>query len=536
LYPVKLTQSHFPAQTDEPVLERTVPDALRAAAREFANAVALVEAGPDGTTGRSWTFNALLEDTEKLALALASRFAPGERVAIWAPNIPEWVMFEFAAGMAGLTVVTVNPAYQPKELRYVLTQSRAAGLFLTREFRGNPMAEIAREAAREIPYLRHIVDLQDAEALHARGDRTVDLPTVGPGDAAMIQYTSGTTGFPKGAVLHHQALVNNSRHSINRMGARPGDNYLNVMPLFHIAGCGIGVMGTIQAGTRQILMNRFDPNGAMTLLERERINIFCGVPTMLTAMLEAHARNPRDTSALRVVMSGGAMVPPPLVKRIQENFGCDFEIVFGQTEGTLLAQSRHTDSFADVSETVGQPLPHIEIAIRDVATGRATDIGEQGEICARSYANMLGYNDNPEATTAAIDADGWLHTGDLGTLDSRGYLHITGRVKDMIIRGGENLFPAEIENVLLEHPGVAEVSVVGVPDPHWGEIAVCFLRAAGTMPTREELIVHLRKQLAAQKTPAHWIALESFPLTGSGKIQKFVLRDRFIAGEFPDRL
>jgi fatty-acyl-CoA synthase len=537
LYRVSLTQSYFPAQTDEAVLETTVPGILREAALVHGNAPALAEARADGTIGRCWTYAGLLADVEKLALALTTRFAPGERIAVWAPNLPEWEILEFAAGMAGLTLVTINPAYQAKELRYVLTQSRSVALFLTREYRGNPMAEIARTVTAEIPAIRHIVDMEDPAAFYARGERPAVLPQVRPGDTAQIQYTSGTTGFPKGALLHHRGLTNNARYTIGRMEPMAGDAFVNPMPMFHTAGCGIGTLGIMQFGGRHILVRQFDPHHMLTFLESERAGLGFGVPTMLIAMLEAFDKQPRDVSSLRAIMSGGAMVPPELVRRTQDTLGCDFQIVYGQTETSpVITLLRRTDSFADKTQTAGQAVPQTEIAIRDVATGAVVPIDTVGEICSRGHGIMQGYNDNPEATAQTIDADGWLHTGDLGTMDARGYLRVTGRVKDMIIRGGENLFPAEIENVLLEHPSIAEVSVVGVPDPHWGEIAVCFLRPRDTAPTREELVAHMRKHLAAPKTPAHWIAVENFPLTGSGKIQKFVLRDRFIAGEFAERL
>jgi fatty-acyl-CoA synthase len=227
--------------------------------------------------------------------------------------------------------------------------------------------------------------------------------------------------------------------------------------------------------------------------------------------------------------SGGAVVPPELARRVRAEFGCDFYIVYGQTESSCLL----TITDAADCETVGQPLAQTEISIRHPQTNAVQPPGAIGEICARGYGVMLGYNDNPEATAAAIDAGGWLHTGDLGTLDARGYLKVTGRVKEMIIRGGENLFPAEIENVLLEHGDVAEAAVVGVPDERWGEIVVGFVRlAAGSSLDRAALVAHCRDRISPQKTPAHWIAVQDWPLTGSGKIQKFVLRDRFVAGEF----
>ena len=538
MYKVALTQSYFPAQTDAEIRDVTVADALVAAARSTPDLPFLDEAMPDATIARRWTVKDMLRDSERLAHALAARFAPGERVAIWAPNIPEWVIFEFACALAGLTMVTVNPGYRAKELRFVLQQSRAAGLYLIGEYRGNPMAETAREVCAQLPAVRHVVDLEDTEALYAAAGERRALVRAAPGDVAQIQYTSGTTGFPKGVMLSHRGIVNNARLCMGLAGMERGHSFIGLMPLFHVAGCVVSVLGALQLGCRMVLVRQFDPELANTLTERERINYFSGVPTMLVAMLEALARRPRDMSSIRGAFSGGAMVPPEIIRRIEESFALRFNIFYGQTEASaVLTKTGDHDSDEDRLHTVGQAMPLTDISIRDPATNAVVPVGVQGEICARGYGLMLGYNDDPAATAKTIDADGWLHTGDLGTMDARGYLRVTGRVKEMIIRGGENLFPAEIENQMLEHPAVAEIAVVGVPDETWGEIAIGFFRAApGAQPSRTELVAHCREGLAAQKTPAHWIQVAEFPLTGSGKIQKFVLRDRFIAGDFPHRL
>ncbi len=538
MYQVELKNSHFAAECDDVVLPSTIPSILHEAAHDSRHACALVEVTADGSRARRWTYEELARDTEKIALALADKFAPGERVAIWAPNAPEWALVEFAAAAAGLTLVTVNPAYQAKELAYVLEQSRSVGLLLTKEHRGNPMAAIARKVCAEIPAIRHMIDIEDRDALYGRTKSGGELPTVKAEDPAQIQYTSGTTGFPKGAVLSHRNLTNNSRLTLNRLGARAGDAYLSPMPMFHTSGCSIALLGSVQKRTRLVLPRLFDGGKMNALIESEGINLMMGVPTMLIGMLEALDRDPRDVSTMRAAMSGCAMVPPELVRRFQDRYGCKLQIIYGQTETSpVVTQIRLSDSFADQTETIGQPLPCTEMSIRAIDSNQVVPIGQVGEICTRGYCNMIGYNDNPEATAKTIDAQGWLHTGDLGTMDSRGFLKVTGRVKDMIIRGGENLFPAEIENVLLEHPAVAEVAVVGVPDEKWGEIAVCFFRASeGAKPTRDELIAHVRRDLAAPKTPSQWIPVSGFPLTASGKIQKFVLRDKYVAGEFPDRL
>ena len=534
MYRVQLSESYLPAQRDEPVLETTVGGVLRAQAAQTPDAEALVEADGTGTLGRRWTYAALLAETERLARALSTRYRPGERICVWAPNAPEWVLLQYAAGLAGLTLVTANPAYRPRELAFVVEQSRAAGLFIVREYRGNPMAQIAAEVGKDAPGLREIVDLEDHAALFAGAEAALNLPQVAPGDAAMIQYTSGTTGFPKGAVLHHRGLTNNGRFYARRLGAAPGDTTLNFMPMFHVAGCVLATLGAVQTGGRMILARLFDPGRMLDLVEAEKAEMVLGVPTMLVGLLEAQKARPREVASVRVAVGGGSMTPPEIVRAVTAAFGCTFHIVYGQTEFSgLVSMNGPEDGFEDRCGTVGQPYPQTELSIRDPASGAVLPVGAVGEICARGPTTMLGYNDNPEATAKAIDADGWLHTGDLGTLDARGFVRVTGRVKEMIIRGGENLFPAEIENVLLEHPDVAEVAVVGAPDPRWGEIPICFVRlAAGARLDPEALKVHCRERIAPQKTPAQWIEIGEWRLTGSGKIQKFVLRDRFVAGEF----
>ena len=534
MYSLRLIESYCPAQTDEELFDTTVGDVLRDAAAKWPDAPALQEVDGDGALGRQWSYTELLADSERLAHALLTRYRPGERIAVWAPNIPEWVISEFALGLAGIVLVTVNPGYQPRELKYVLEQSRAVALFLIGEFRGNQMAQIAVAAVAEIPAIREVIDMEDHAALFREAGSVGKLPDVDPRDPVQIQYTSGTTGFPKGVVLHHYGVTNNARHFFARIGGIEHETVLAIMPLFHTAGCGICILGAIQYGHRIILPRLFDPAVANLIVEREGVNLALGVPTMLTMMLEADAAQPRNLDSVRIASSGGSMVPPELIRRVTKRYGCGFSTVYGQTEASpLLTVIRPTDPFDDQCNTIGQPVPHTEISIRDPATNAVMPLDTVGEICARAYSVMLGYNDDPQATAKAVDAQGWLRTGDLGTMDSRGFVKITGRVKEMIIRGGENLFPAEIENILLEHPDVAEVAVVGVPDERMGEAVAAFVRlAAGATLDPPKLIAHCRINIAAQKTPTHWIEVSVWPLTGSGKIQKFALRDQWIAGEF----
>ena len=535
MYEVTLTEAYFPAQRDIDVREITVGGLLREMAARRSDAEALVEVRQSGEIGRRWSYGALLADSERLAVALAARFRPGERVVVWAPNSPEWVLMEYACALAGLVLVTANPAYQVRELRYVLEQSGAVALFLVREFRGNPMAEIGAAAAEGLAAVREIVDMNDAAALHAAGGEGAQgLPEVAPGDAAQIQYTSGTTGFPKGAVLSHRGLVNNARYYAGRCGVTESTTWINPMPMFHTSGCGMLTLGSLQAGCRMVLVSLFDPHVIVGLIESQKASIALGVPTMILAMLDAQEASPRDVSTLELISSGGAMVAPELVRRTQRTFGCAFSTLYGQTEHSpVITQHHDGDSIDDICNTVGQPVPQTDVSIRRVADNRTAAIGEIGEICARSPSVMLGYHDNDKATAEAIDADGWLHTGDLGRMDERGYVTITGRVKEMIIRGGENHFPAEIENVLLEHASVAEVAVVGLPDETWGEVIAAFVRTEGGQELdKNALHAHCRARLSPQKTPTLWCRVDGFPMTGSGKIQKFRLRDGYVAGQY----
>lgn len=537
MYNVSLTESYFPAQTDDEVYDHVVGGLLRQAVERNPDAPALQGADMDGTLGRVWTYKELLEDAEKQARSLLTRFKPGERVTVWAPNIPEWVILEYGAAIAGITLVTANPAYQPAELHYVIEQSESVGLFIINEYRGNPMGRIAAEVKEKIPSLRELVDMEDTSAFFAGSETQTEFPDVKPDDAAQIQYTSGTTGFPKGALLHHRGITNNARMAYKRLGAREGDIILNYMPMFHTAGCAVLTLGAVQFNAKMIIAKLFSPPHMLDIIESERVDLMLGVPTMLIGLIEAQAANPKDTSSIRIACSGGSMVPPELVRQIRRTFDCDFETVYGQTEvSPILTQTRETDSIDDLCNSVGQALPQIELSIRSTDFNKVCGIDEVGEICARGYCNMLGYNNNPKATEETIDKEGWLHTGDLGTMDARGYVKVTGRVKEMIIRGGENLFPAEIENVLQEHPSVAEVAVVGVPDHKWGEIVACFIRvSSGHELDESTLIAHCRKSLSAQKTPAHWIEVNEWPLTGSGKIRKFMLRQKFVDGFYSNK-
>jgi acyl-CoA synthetase (AMP-forming)/AMP-acid ligase II len=531
---VALTESHVAGPALPAVRDMTFGDLLREAAEAAPDRLALIAGVPDPALRRQWTYAQFYREARRTARALLARFKPGERVAVWAQNIPEWVMLEFGAGMAGMVLVTVNPGFRARELEYVLKQSRSAGVFVVNSFRGNPMLETARSVAANCPELREIICFDDWNDFIAAGDdENIGLPAVGPRDPVMIQYTSGTTGFPKGALLCHRGLLNNGADTAERMGVGPGDVFITTMPLFHTGGCVCCVLGSVSKAATQVLIEAFDPAIVLEMLATYRGNAMVGVPTMLIAMLEHPTFPTTDLSSVKAICSGGSTVPAPLVKRLEEKLGAPFTIVFGQTEcSPVAAQTRTDDSVEDKANTIGLPLPNMETKIVDPDTGKTVPVGTIGEFCTRGYHVMLGYFEMPDATSAAIDADGWLHTGDLCAMDARGYCTVEGRLKDMIIRGGENIYPRELEELLFRHPKVGEVAVIGVPHEKWGEEVAAFIRpVSGAVIDGQELTEYMRAFLAPHKTPKHWIVVDAFPLTGSGKIQKFKLREAWSKGE-----
>jgi acyl-CoA synthetase (AMP-forming)/AMP-acid ligase II len=532
--------AYWPEDTSQPVLELTTGDLLRQAAADAGEQTALVEVAPPGTpslagadrTDRRWTYRELLAEAEQCAHWLLTRFAPGERITVWAPNIPEWIVLQYGAALAGVVVVTANPALRAAELRYVLEQSRSSALFHTAEFRGSDMTAIAKQAT-EIPTFC-FADWQHTVRTH---QEVGTLPTVSPDDAAQIQYTSGTTGFPKGALLHHRGLVTNARFMIDRTQLPHRGTLLSAMPLFHTAGCAMGVLGAAHQRAAYVLCQLFDPTLVLTAAQQHRANLLAGVPTMLIAMLNHPGFDQFDLTELSCVLSGGSPVPPELVRQVEDRFNARFTAVYGQTElSPVVTQTSPDDTPEDKAATAGRALPRLELAIRDPLTSEVLPVGQQGEICARGYQTMLGYFDMLDRTRETVDPDGWLRTGDIGTLDDRGYLTITGRLKDMIIRGGENVYAAEIEQVLFTHPGVREATVLGLPDPTWGEVVAAVVVSAqpDQPPAAGELHDHCRTHLTPHKTPTRWFHATDLPLTGSGKIQKYRLREQIDRAELPE--
>jgi fatty-acyl-CoA synthase len=362
----------------------------------------------------------------------------------------------------------------------------------------------------------------------AAGDATRALPAVAPDDAVMIQYTSGTTGAPKGAVLRHYGLVNAGHFIAERLERGRGDVWLNPLPMFHTGGCVMGTLGAMASLGAQVMVIDFDPSLVLRLIDEERATYALGVPTMILALMENGDFATRDHSSLQVFSSGATTVPPELVRRIEEGFDVTYNMAMGQTESSsVIFMTRLDSTRIQKAETLGVPLLHWETMIAG-EDGQPVPVGTQGEICCRGFGVMAGYYNMPEATAEAIDADGWLHTGDLGTMDAEGYTRITGRIKDMIIRGGENIFPREIEDVLVTHDAIAEAAVIGVPDQKWGELPVVFMRLAGdARPSDEELGEFLEARIAPHKVPREWFVVDGLPINAAGKVQKFLLREQY---------
>jgi fatty-acyl-CoA synthase len=523
-----LTISHLPADTSVDLVELTVPALLRQRAAEYPNRVALVGARHGDGASVRLTYAELLAEAEKVATALSAIAEPGDLVALWAPNVVEWVSIQHGAAMAGVVLVALNPVLRQPELEYALDHSRATVLIHADRSREYDMAQVAKQVAADRPDLRLI-------SLSARTEwcaETVD-PTVAaaaptdPEQPVMLQYTSGTTGHPKGVLLRHRSLVNVARLSVETVGARPGAVCVNPLPMFHTAACVVGTLGPLWLGGTEILIETFAPAPVLATMREENASVLFYVPAILGALLEAQRVSDEPAPQLEVVVGGASNVPPTMIEAAEKVFGALVINMFGQTElAPTLSTTRPGDSRADQLGTVGRPLPQVEVKIVDPATGETVPIGVPGEICARGYQQLVEYLHDPVATAAAVDADGFVHMGDLGSMDERGYLTLTGRLKEIIIRGGENIAPAAVESCLVEHPAVAVATVFGLPDERMGEIvaaAVHLRDGHGIDDIQQSLEVHCRERLSPFKVPSRWFIAGDLPVTPTGKVQKFRL-------------
>jgi fatty-acyl-CoA synthase len=528
-----LTISHWPADTSKSLLDITLGDLLRKVAGEVPDRIALVEgvADPDGR--RRWSYAELLTDAERVARSLLSRFKVGERVVLYASNSPEWVILQYAMSMAGLILVPVNPAYTTRELEFVVKNCGASGILFDETYRGRNLREVIDGLSREaLPHLRDLTSMTDMDSLLSDENAAIELPVILPNDTLQIQYTSGTTGSPKGALLHHRGVINTAHNIALRMRFPDGGIHINAMPMFHIAGSAVAEMGVLAKRGTFVLMPHFDAGLMLELFESERGNATLIVPTMILGLLDHPDRPKRDVSTLQTILSGAANVPAALVRRTQELLDCHICIIFGQTESNgPITLTSPGDSVEDQTETVGRPLPHVNVKIVDPENEATLPLETVGEIWVKGYQTMSGYHALPAESKATVREDGWLRTGDLGTMDRRGYVKITGRLKEMIIRGGMHLYPKEMEDVLFDHAEISQVSVLGIPDEKWGEVVAAVLLAKNpdSPPAVEELYAYCAGRLASQKVPELWFFVREYPLTPSGKIQKPVLRDLILS-------
>ena len=464
----------------------------------------------------------------------------GDRVGIWSPNRYEWVVLQFAAARAGAILVNVNPAYKPAELEYALRQSGVSLLVLARRFRRSDYVATLASVRDDCPDLREALVLEDdwdrllADGDHVGADALAEREALlDVDDPVNIQYTSGTTGAPKGATLSHHNLVNNAWFGAEQLRLTEHDRLCAPVPLYHTFGCVLAVLGSSTHGACLVLPSEtFDPLAVLQAIQAERCTALYGVPTMFILELEQQRFAEFDLSSLRTGMMGGAPCPLEVMKQVQDQMHLrEVTIICGMTETSPLStQTDPHDPLEKQVGTVGRAHPHVEIKVIDPESGQIVPRGTPGEQCTRGYNVMLGYWNNPEATHRAIDAARWMHTGDLATMDEQGYVRIVGRIKDMLIRGGENIYPREIEEFLHTHPAISDVQVIGVPDARYGEEVMAWIRLRdGAHASQAELAAFCVGRIATYKIPRYWKFVEDFPMTVTGKIQKFRMRELAVA-------
>ncbi|MDH6187722.1 fatty-acyl-CoA synthase [Streptomyces sp. CZ24] len=518
-----------------------LPDTIGASLARTVAAHPDREALVDVASGRRWTYARFAEDVERLARALLARgVLKGDRVGIWATNCPEWVLVQYATARIGAIMVNINPAYRAHELAYVLRQSGTGLLVATPGHRTNDFRALVNEVREECPALRETAYLGEESwtALLAAADacppdalaaREAELSC---DDPINIQYTSGTTGFPKGATLSHHNILNNGYFVGENVGYTEQDRICLPVPFYHCFGMVMGNIAATTHGACIVIPGRvFDPVTTLTAVAQERCTSLYGVPTMFIGELNLADFASYDLTSLRTGIMAGSPCPEEVMKRVvTEMHMAEVSICYGMTETSPVStQTRRDDSLAHRTGTVGRVLPHLEVKVVDPGTGITVERGEAGELCTRGYSVMLGYWEEPERTAEAVDPAGWMHTGDLAVLRQDGYVEIVGRIKDMIIRGGENIYPREIEEFLYTHPKIADVQVVGVPDGKYGEeVLACVIPKQNAGPlTLEELRAFCRDRLAHYKVPSRLQLLDAFPMTVSGKVRKIELRERY---------
>ena len=546
--------SYFCGTTDLPFASITIPQILRATVDMFPKKEALVFLEQD----IRMSYEELENTVEELAAGIHTLdMVKGDRIGIWSPNRCEWVLIQFAAARLGLVLVNINPAYRLSELEYALNKVGCKAIVCAKSFKSSDYIGMLRKLAPELdscepgqlqserlPQLRTVVvmdddpgpgvfsfsqlsELKSPEDLSRMPDINKDL---NPEDAINIQFTSGTTGQPKGATLSHFNIINNARFCTHLIDMTEKDRLAIPVPLYHCFGMAMGVLGVLSKGATMIFPGEaFNPAQTLDALEKEQCTAVYGVPTMFVAMLEDLEQNPRDLSSMRTGIMAGAPCPVEVMRRIYTEMNMpEVTICYGMTETSPVSFQGSTDDPIDKRcETIGQVHPHLEVKIID-QDGAIVPIGTKGELCTRGYAVMMGYWDD-EARTRESIVDNWMHSGDLGIFDEEGYCSIVGRVKDMIIRGGENIYPREVEEFLIRNPKVNDVQIFGIPDEKYGEVVCAWvISKPGVVLDESELREFCQDQISHFKIPAHFRFVEEFPMTITGKPQKFVMRDKMV--------
>ncbi|HZU39671.1 MAG TPA: AMP-binding protein [Solirubrobacteraceae bacterium] len=527
----ELAYAHGACET--PLLGETIGANLdrTAAAHPRQEAVVVVH------QGIRWSYAEFAREVDRAARALvAAGLRPGDRMGIWSPNCAEWLLVQYASAKAGVILVNVNPAYRTSELEYVLRQSGCRLLVSAREFKTSDYTAMVAEVTPRCPELERTVflDTGDWEELLSGGDEeSIELPAdLQFDDPINIQYTSGTTGFPKGATLSHHNILNNAFFIGEACGYTPADRVCVPVPFYHCFGMVLGNLACTTHGSCIVVpAPAFEPEATLRAVEQERCTSLYGVPTMFIAELDHPGFDGFELGSLRTGIMAGSPCPVEVMRKVMDRMHMpEVTICYGMTETSPVStQTAADDDVEHRTSTVGRVHPHVEIKIVDPATGACVRRGEPGELCTRGYSVMQGYWNDPEQTAASVDRAGWMHTGDLATMDADGYLNIVGRSKDMIIRGGENVYPREIEEFLYSHPEIRDVQVVGVPDARYGEEIAAFVipRSSGGIDA-EEVREFCRGRIAHYKVPRYVVAVDEFPMTVTGKIQKFKLREQAI--------
>ena len=511
------------------------------------------------------TYRQFADVVDEVAMGLmALGVKKGEKVAIWATNVPFWVVLQFATAKIGAVLLTVNTNYKTAELEYLLQQSESENLFLIDGYQDtdyiNTVYDLVPELKTQqrgslnskkfphlkrvcflglekhrgmytIPEIRAMKTMVSPEAYQARQD------TLDPHDVVNMQYTSGTTGFPKGVMLSHYNIGNNGFWIGKKQQLSERDRICLPVPLFHCFGCVLGVLAAVNHGSAMVILESFDPLQVMASVEEEKCTALYGVPTMFIAVLEHKLFNKFDFSTLRTGIMAGSNCPVEVMRKVIEKMNMsEVTICYGLTENSpVMTQTQIGDDIRKQTETVGKALPHVEVKVVDLETHEILPPNTQGEVCCRGYSVMKGYYNQPDATSSAIDADGWLHTGDLGVLDEEGYLTITGRYKDMIIRGGENIYPKEIEEYLYQMEGIQDIQVAAVPSEKYGEeVGAFIIRKQGSEIEESDIKDFCRGKISRFKIPRYVTFVDGYPMTASGKIQKFKLTENAVK-IWPDR-